>query len=271
MAEGKKSFQLYTDLIDFVNGSNVHNVEVEAMTDEEVGKLFRWILEYVNDLHPVIPKEIKYVIAIVKRQLDEDLESWKKQVEVNRRNGALGGRPKKPKETQQNQIGFQETQQNPQKPDKDIDKDKDKDNINNNDVSISKDISTSTSEPRELALELPTIKGNYGTSYPVYKDQVDKWQSIYLGVNVIAELNKMYAWLEANPKNKKTYQGMPRFIVNWLSRQQDRASKNGVVTVPTYNDGTYKGFTFVDGIYYEGGFRAEIVPPDVRLHFEGGK
>jgi hypothetical protein len=39
----------------------------------------------------------------------------------------------------------------------------------------------------------------------------------------------------------------------------------------TLDDGTYKGFTFVDGIYYEGGFRAEIVPPDVRLHFEGGK
>ena len=117
MAEGKKSFQLYTDLIDFVNGSNVHNVEVEPMTDEEAGRLFKWILEYVNDLHPPIPKDIKYVVAIVKRQLDDDLESWKKQCEVNRRNGALGGRPKKPKETQENPFGFTKTQENPQKPD----------------------------------------------------------------------------------------------------------------------------------------------------------
>ena len=135
MAEGKKSFQLYTDLIDFINGSNVHNVEVEGMTDEEVGKLFRWILEYVNDLHPPIPREIKYVVAIVKRQLDEDLESWKKQCEVNRKNGALGGRPKKPKETQENRTGFQETENNPQKPDKDKDKDKDNNGIINNSLS----------------------------------------------------------------------------------------------------------------------------------------
>ena len=135
MAEGKKSFQLYTDLIDFVNGSNVHNVEVEPMTDEEAGRLFKWILEYVNDLHPPIPKDIKYVVAIVKRQLDDDLESWKKQCEVNRKNGALGGRPKKPKETQENQIGFTKTQENPQKPDKDKDKDINNNGIINNSLS----------------------------------------------------------------------------------------------------------------------------------------
>ena len=135
MAEGKKSFQLYTDLIDFVNGSNVHNVEVEPMTDEEAGRLFKWILEYVNDLHPPIPKDIKYVVAIVKRQLDDDLESWKKQCEVNRRNGALGGRPKKPKETQENPFGFEKTQENPQKPDKDKDKDINNNGIINNSLS----------------------------------------------------------------------------------------------------------------------------------------
>ena len=77
MAEGKKSFQLYTDLIELVKGSNKHNVEIEPMTNEEAGMLFKWILEYVNDLHPSVPKEIRFAVAQVKKQLDEDLERWK--------------------------------------------------------------------------------------------------------------------------------------------------------------------------------------------------
>ena len=130
MAEGKKIFNLYTDLIQMINGSNIHGVEIEPMSDEEAGQLFRWILEYVNDLHPTVPKNIKYAVAQVKKQLDDDLERWKKQCEVNKINGALGGRPKKPTETEQNRMGFSKTEQNqikPKKPDKDKDKDKDKD------------------------------------------------------------------------------------------------------------------------------------------------
>ena len=128
MAENKKSFSLYTDLIKLVNGSNVHDVEVEPMTNEEAGQLFKWILEYVNDLHPVVPRDIRFAVGYVKKQLDEDLERWKKQCEINRINGALGGRPRKPKETENNRIGFQETENNrnkAKKPDKDKDIDKD--------------------------------------------------------------------------------------------------------------------------------------------------
>lgn len=128
MAEGKKVFNLYTDLIELINGSNVHDVEIEPMTDEEAGKLFKWILEYVNDLHPAVPKEIKYAVVQVKKQLDNDLIRWKKKCEVNQKNGALGGRPRKTEKTQKNPDGFLETQDNPEKPDKDKDKDKD---INN--------------------------------------------------------------------------------------------------------------------------------------------
>ena len=134
MAENKKSFSLYTDLIKLVNGSNVHDVEIEPMTDEEAGQLFRWILEYVNDLHPSVPKSIKYAVVQVKKQLDDELEKWKKQCEINRINGALGGRPRKPSETQNNQMGFQETEQNQtkaKKPDKDKDKNKDINNKEN--------------------------------------------------------------------------------------------------------------------------------------------
>lgn len=40
----------------------------------------------------------------------------------------------------------------------------------------------------------------------------------YEGVDVASELKKAVAWTEANPKKRKTGAGMPRFLVNWLSR-----------------------------------------------------
>jgi len=61
-------------------------------------------------------------------------------------------------------------------------------------------------------------------------DLVKFWESCYPEVDVIDTLTKkMPAWMDANPQkaHKKNYK---RFIVNWLSRQQDRYSqfKKGV-------------------------------------------
>ena len=55
-------------------------------------------------------------------------------------------------------------------------------------------------------------------------DQVTFWESCYPEVDVVdCLLHKMPAWLDGNPNRlKKNYK---RFIVNWLSRQQDRYSK----------------------------------------------
>lgn len=55
--------------------------------------------------------------------------------------------------------------------------------------------------------------------------QVKFWEMCYPNVDVIEALTKrMPAWLDANPeKAKKTR--WKRFIVNWLSRQEDRYSQ----------------------------------------------
>lgn len=47
--------------------------------------------------------------------------------------------------------------------------------------------------------------------------------SAYPAVDVDAELKAMAAWLEANPKNRKS--DYPRFINNWLRRAQDKAPR----------------------------------------------
>ena len=56
-------------------------------------------------------------------------------------------------------------------------------------------------------------------------EQVKFWENCYPDVDVIEALTKrMPAWLDANPQkaHKKNWK---RFIVNWLSRQQDRYSQ----------------------------------------------
>ena len=134
MAEGKKSFQLYTDLIELVNGSNKHNVEIEPMTDEEAGKLFKWILEYVNDLHPSVPKEIRFAVAQVKKQLDEDLERWKDICRKNTENIKKRWNRNENESIRPNTTVYDSIPNDTKNTDKDKDKDKDiKDtNVSNN-------------------------------------------------------------------------------------------------------------------------------------------
>ena len=45
--EGKKSFILYSDILDII----------EELSDEQSGVLFKTILRYVNDMNPELPKD----------------------------------------------------------------------------------------------------------------------------------------------------------------------------------------------------------------------
>jgi hypothetical protein len=54
---------------------------------------------------------------------------------------------------------------------------------------------------------------------------VEKWQQAYPAVDVLSELRRMAAWASANPVNRKS--NWQRFIVNWLTRAQDRAGRGG--------------------------------------------
>jgi hypothetical protein len=47
-----------------------------------------------------------------------------------------------------------------------------------------------------------------------------QWQAAYPAIDVDAELQRAFAWVQANPKHRKS--NWHRFLVNWLSRTQDR-------------------------------------------------
>lgn len=76
---------------------------------------------------------------------------------------------------------------------------------------------------------------NDGTLYDVTENDVEKFQQLYPGIDVIQEIRKIVGWCDSNPKNRKTRGGAKRFINGWLSRSQDRAGKVTVNRAPSTN------------------------------------
>jgi len=102
MAENKKSFVLYSDLLPTIK--KLIEKDREKSTNN-TGELFYHILMYVSDLNPeAINDTVDLVFEPIKTQLKRDLIKWEQRSERSRENGQKGGRPKnleKPNETQQ--------------------------------------------------------------------------------------------------------------------------------------------------------------------------
>lgn len=77
-----------------------------------------------------------------------------------------------------------------------------------------------TSRP-EVFISLPLVTGS--GSFDVTLDYLNSLRNLYPAIDVEQEFRKMYAWLDSNPKNRKTERGIKRFITGWLGRAQDKA------------------------------------------------
>ena len=81
MAENKKSFLLYCDLL--------HTVK--KLNDEQAGKLFKHVLEYVNDLNPETEDILLQVcFEPIRQSLKRDLQKYEKIREKKREAGKIG-------------------------------------------------------------------------------------------------------------------------------------------------------------------------------------
>ena len=79
----KKSFILYADYISFIS----------VLTDEQKGKLFQQILEYVN-YETDMETDDKTVLVVwlqIKNSLDRDIDKYKKILAEREEKGRLGG------------------------------------------------------------------------------------------------------------------------------------------------------------------------------------
>ena len=63
---------------------------------------------------------------------------------------------------------------------------------------------------------------NDKTEYPIIAKEVKEWSALYPAVDVMQELREMRGWLLANPEKRKTRRGILRFVIGWLSREQDK-------------------------------------------------
>lgn len=65
-------------------------------------------------------------------------------------------------------------------------------------------------------------------TWTLSKPNYDTLVEAYPAVDLDAELRKIRAWVIANPRNRKTPNGMLRFLNNWLSKTQNQAAtQNG--------------------------------------------
>jgi len=63
--------------------------------------------------------------------------------------------------------------------------------------------------------------------YPVTEAYIAQMQKLYPGIDVAQETLLAQAWLENNPKRRKTYDGITRYLGNWYAKSQNRAPTNG--------------------------------------------
>ncbi len=97
---------------------------VDLLSDAEAGRLLKSLLHYANGGEDELPGQEKLVYAMLRKQIDRDAAEYERYSEKQRANGCKGGRPKKPRETQQNPKNppvFSETQKS-QEEDKEKDK-----------------------------------------------------------------------------------------------------------------------------------------------------
>lgn len=99
MAEGKKSFVLYADLLSVV----------DKMPDEKAGELLKHILRYVNDLNPETDDLlVQIAFEPIKNQLKRDLKKWEdlkiKRSEAGRKSAEARARKVEQKEANSTSV-----------------------------------------------------------------------------------------------------------------------------------------------------------------------
>ena len=147
MANGKKSFLLYVDIIHSVN----------ILDNEEAGQLFKHILDYVNDKNPILEDRLlQATFEPIRQSLKRDLEKYDKRVDVARHNGEKGGRPRKAEITKKSQS----VKNKPRKPVSDSDS-----------VSVSDSVNVSVSDS---VINLPFNSKRFSNAWSLWKEYKKK-------------------------------------------------------------------------------------------------
>ena len=93
----KKAFLLYKNYIK----------QVDMLSDEAAGRLFKAILHYVNGASPVGfegEAAAEMCFSFISDQIDRDMDEWQKKAKARSENGKKGGRPPKAGEDEKSET-----------------------------------------------------------------------------------------------------------------------------------------------------------------------
>jgi len=199
MAENKKSFVLYVDILP----------SIKLLKDHEAGKLFIHILRYVNDEFDKTtedPKNRTLNLAWqpIKKTLKADLEKYKNTCLRNQENGKKGGRPSKENKPKK-PSGLSGIKNKPKKPDND--------NDNDNDILKEKIYKRKT--------EFKKLLAEHQDNYP--KQMIDEFYEY---------------WTEHSPNDKKmrhekqTSFDVSRRLKNWFKKSNGSYDNDDRIIIP---------------------------------------
>lgn len=228
MAEGKKSFVLYADLIS----------TVEKMPNEKAGELFKHVLRYVNDLDPETDDLlVQIAFEPIKNQLKRDLEKWEalkvKRSEAGKRSAEA--RKNKKQQIQQVLTSVEFAQQSSTNSTVNVN-----DNVNVNvNVSSKEDLFN-----KKIELENELLNSH------TFQEQAFR-QLTALGINTDLQelINLIPVFCEKleieNDLNKTIAQQRGHFV-NWVKVELRNKSKNGKKQTAREKTATSYGQTFND-------------------------
>lgn len=217
MAEGKKSFVLYADLLD----------NIEHLTNEEKGILFNHLLEYVNDKNPILEDRILVTAwKPIEKQLKRDLKKFEevktKRSEAGKRSAELRAL-KVNEQTSTKSTSVESVKQNSTNPTDNVicnmiydnDNDNDKCNINNNNLN---NIDTNVSFPEKFIELYNLYSGSKKDLETEYNNWIEK-----------CEWNVDYDFLIS--KLKKTDK---QHFQSWLNKFRTEPSKFRKIIIEEY-------------------------------------
>lgn len=225
MAEGKKSFVLYTDYTELFS----------ELSNEDAGQLIKHIFAYVNDRNPVSDNPLVNVSFIpIKLQLKRDLAKWDSLREKRSEAGKASAEAKKNKVQQvSTHVDFvtpvlNTVEQTSTKSTVTVNATV-TDNVNVNEILLKK-------EPKELLLARKKI----------FASTLEPFVSVY-GKDLINDFYKY--WTEPNKSGTKFRQelektwSLERRLETWVKNDFNKNKTNGTQFTATTGQSNFKGPT----------------------------
>jgi hypothetical protein len=205
----RRSFLLHIDSLDVL----------DELSNEQAGMLLKAMRDYHNEEEMQLDALTKIVFSPFKNQFNRDSIKYQTTCERRANAGSMGGKQKvanasKPKQKVANLAESVNVSKNVSK----NDSDSDSDNVND-----SKKIKDLPAIAEEYVFKLLTNKNDL--FYLVTAKEIDYYKSTYQAVNIEQQFREIASWLNANNKNRKTINGMPKFINAWLSKAQNKAPR----------------------------------------------